>query len=253
MEPNRARFYSIAYRNTFSPHERFNIGTYKEKQLHVILKQYFCPEDGQLEVPVNGYIADVLAGDRIIEIETSGFSGLGGKLSAYLPDYEVCLVYPVAVDKTVSWIDPETREISKPNRSPKHGSVYDAVFEMCRILPYVNAEGLSVAAVLLTVDEYRLRDGWSRDGKRGSHRFERVPADLLDIKVLKNDEDFLALIPVDVRTGFTVRTFASHAGIRQEVARGVIRVLEEKGLVFRSGKKGRSIFYELRKQGGESG
>ena len=187
MELNRARFFSVVYQNTFGDHERFNIGTYKEKQLHLILKQFLCPDSGQLEVPVNGYIADIRDGNRIIEIETSGFSGLGGKLSAYLPDYEVCLVFPTAVKKTVSWIDPVTREISKPHPSPKRESVYDAVFEMCRILPFVRSRNLSVAAVLLSVDEYRLRDGWSRDGKRGSHRFERVPTDLYDIVVLKND------------------------------------------------------------------
>lgn len=96
MEPNRARFYNTIYSTTFDDHQRYNIGTYKEKKLHIILKKYFEEDSRYHEVKVNGFIADVCRDGEIIEIETSGFSGLGPKLEAYLPDYRVTLVHPMA-------------------------------------------------------------------------------------------------------------------------------------------------------------
>ncbi len=170
MELNKARFYNIIYSTTLSEHERYNIGTYKEKKLHIILKKYFESDSAYHEIQTNGFIADIRRDDRIIEIETSGFSGLKPKLEAYLPEYYVTLVYPLAAKRYISWIDPETQEISPRRLSPKKANVYDAVFELVRILPYVNDEKLCIAAPLLEVDEYRMLDGWSRDRKKGSNQ-----------------------------------------------------------------------------------
>ena len=104
MEINKAHFYSVVYDTTFDEHERFNIGTYKEKKLHIILKKYFEPDERYHEIPTNGYIADIRKDNNIIEIETSGFSGLKPKLDAYLPTFHVTLVYPVAAKRYISWI-----------------------------------------------------------------------------------------------------------------------------------------------------
>ena len=76
MEINKARFYNSIYGVTLSEHERYNIGTYKEKKMHIILKRYFEEDEQYHEVPTNGYIADIRRDGNIIEIETSGFSGL---------------------------------------------------------------------------------------------------------------------------------------------------------------------------------
>jgi len=35
---NRARFLNLAYSASLESHARFNIGTYKEKKLHLVLK-----------------------------------------------------------------------------------------------------------------------------------------------------------------------------------------------------------------------
>lgn len=244
MEINKARFYQIVYDHTFSAHERFNIGTYKEKKLHLILKDYFETDSACHEIPVNGYIADICRGKTITEIQTGGFSGLGPKLSAYLPDYTVRLVYPLAVHKTVSWIDPETSEILPRHNSPLHATVYDAIFELCRLLPYVNDPHLTVLAVLLDIDEYRLLDGWSRDRKRGSHRYERVPSELHGITELTTAEDFAAWIPENCPTSFTTADFAKGAKIDGRTAGGVVKVFETKGIIRKAGKRGRANLFE---------
>ena len=240
MEPNRARFYNIIYNTTFDEHERYNIGTSKEKKLHIILKKYFEEDTAYHEIRVNGFIADVCRDGVITEIETSGFSGLGPKLEAYLPEYRVNLVYPLAAVKYVSWIDPETSEISPRKKSPKKANVYDAIFELVRILPHVNSTNLTVAAPMLEIDEYRMLDGWSRDRKRGSNRYERVPVDLLDIVTLTTDDDYRAQIPESLPEQFTAKEFCKAIRRDERIGRGVMKVLETRGVLTKTEKQGRS-------------
>ncbi len=247
MEPNRARFYNTIYSTTFDDHQRYNIGTYKEKKLHIILKKYFEEDSRYHEVKVNGFIADVCRDGEIIEIETSGFSGLGPKLEAYLPDYRVTLVHPLSAKKYVSWIDPETSEISPRKKSPKKETVYDTLFELVRILPYVNHENLTVASPMLEIDEYRMLDGWSRDRKRGSNRYERVPVDLIDMVTLHTDEDFRRQIPEILDEKFTAKEFCKAAKVSERIGRGVMKVLENRGVLEKTEEKqGRSQLWMRR-------
>ena len=246
MEVNKARFYNIVYDATYDEHERFNIGTYKEKKLHIMMKKYFEDDTRYHEIPTNGFIADIRRGDVITEIETSGFSGLGPKLDAYLPEFHVNLVHPLAGRKFVSWIDPVTREISPRKRSPKKEGAYHLLFEMVRILPYVPSPDLTALGPVLEMDEYRLLDGWSRDRKRGSHRYERVPVDLLDMIELTTDDDYRRYIPDSLGESFSVRDFAGEAKLDTGLTRAVLKVMEVRGVVLRVGKKGSTILFGRR-------
>ncbi len=243
MELNKAHFYNIIYNTTFDVHERYNIGTYKEKKLHIILKKYFEADEKYHEIPTEGFIADIRRDNRIIEIETSGLSGLSPKLTAYLPDYKVSLVYPIAAKKYVSWIDPETLEISKRRHSSKKATVYDALFELVRILPHVKNENLTLLVPILEMDEYRLLDGWSYDRKRGSHRFERMPTDIIDIVEISTDSDYLKYIPDSCGDEFTAKDFSEGAKICSRTAYAVLKVMETRGVIYRAGKIGRTVKY----------
>ena len=48
-------------------------------------------------------------------------------------------------------------------------------------------ENLTVKVVFLDMEEYRLLNGWSRDKKRGSHRYDRIPLDFIEEKELTAD------------------------------------------------------------------
>lgn len=243
MELNKARFYNIIYNTTFDDHERYNIGTYKEKKLHIMLKKYFEPDQDYHEIPTNGYIADIRRDNCITEIETSGFSGLKPKLEAYLPEYRVTLVYPLAAKRYVSWIDPQTHEISQRRQSPKKANAYDALFELVYILPYVRHENLTILAPMMEMDEYRLLNGWSRDRKKGSARYERMPVDLYDILSFRTDDDYRKYIPENCTADFTVKDFASGAEISARDAYAVIKVLTERGVIRNIGKQGRALHF----------
>ena len=243
MDVNRARFYRVVREVTEEEQEPSGIGTYREKKLHLILKRYFEDDPAFHEIPTSGFIADIRRGDLITEIETGSFSGLGPKLAAYLSGYRVRLVHPLAGKKHVSWIDPETKEISPTHRSPKKEGAYDLLFELVRILPHVSSPGLTVLGPVLEMEEYRLADGWGRGGKRGSHRFERIPSDLTDIVELTTDDDYRRWIPDSLPEAFTVKAFAQAALIGTEKARAVMKVMEKRGVLCALGKEGRSVIW----------
>ena len=69
-------------------------GTLKEKTIHQIMKLYYAPNEDFHEVPVNGYIADIYDGKEIIEIQNANFNKMREKLTAFLPEYNVTIVYP---------------------------------------------------------------------------------------------------------------------------------------------------------------
>jgi len=243
MDVNKALFYKIVYDSTLDTHQRYNIGTYKEKKLHIMLKKYFEENSDYHEISVNGYIADICRDGIITEIETSGFSGLKPKLAAYLPDYKVQLVYPLAHVKYVSWINPEDGEITSRKKSPKKGSAYNALFEMVRILPYVKNANLTVLVPFLEIDEYRLLNGWSRDKKRGSERYERIPTDLFQIESFSTDADYIRYIPETCVNDFTLDEFAKAARITSRDAGGILHVFMERGLLTRTGKRKNAYLY----------
>lgn len=245
-EFNRARFLSLCYEASIGAHARFNIGTYKEKKLHLILKSYFEPSESCREVPFAGYIADILNPAGITEIQTSGFADMRGKLEAFLPQYPVVIVYPIAVRKYVSWIDPVSGDISKRNLSPKKGKAFDAVPEMVFLRPYLTHPNLTVRAVLLEIDEYRLLDGRrSRTKKRGSSRYERIPTDIFGIYDFHDAGDYLALLPFPPGSAVTSGDLACEMKYRGRDVSAVMRVLEDVGAVIRDGKQGHFVRYRI--------
>ena len=157
------------------------------------------------------------------------------------------LVHPLAGKKYVSWIDPETREISSRNRSPKKEGAYDLLFEMVRILPFVAEKRLTVLGPVFEMDEYRMKDGWGRDGKRGSHRFDRVPLGLYDSLTVETAEDYAALVPEALEEPFTSAGFAKASGCTRARAQTGLLVLTELGTVIRCGRQGRAYTY-MRKE-----
>lgn len=243
LEVNKSRFYDTVRRITTTEHDRFNIGTYREKKLHLFMKYYFESDPAWQEIPYAGYVADIKRDDCIIEIETGGFCGLRDKLAAYLPECRVTLVYPIATVRAVSWIDPRSGEISPRRKSPKKEDIYDMLFQGIYILDYLSHPNLTIVGMCMEIQEYRLQDGWNQDKKRGSHRYERMPTDLYDIVSITTLADYAAWLPESCVTDFTCAQFCRAIGKSQRIGRAVLKVYQTLGLVEQTGKKGRYYLY----------
>lgn len=219
------------------------IGVLGEKTLHATLKLWLDDDPAHHEIPLPcGSIADIFDGERVTEIQTANFSGFRNKLEKLLDSYPVTVVHPLVRVKWVSWVDPETGEITKPRRSGRRGSFTDAGKQLIYILPLLGHPNLTVRLVLLDVEEQRLLDGWGNGGKRGSHRAERLPLALGEEITLKVPADYTALLPPDLPTPFTAAQFGKAARLQGRRLQGTLKVLLTLGILRRE-KEGQKFLY----------
>ena len=231
---------------SFDNRERIGIGMQMEKTMHAVIKNYVDPDPRHQEVPVGRYIADICDMDRhcIAEVQTANFGAMREKLTAFLPDYSVTVIYPIPHRKTVTWIDPETGELAASNVSHTTGSFYDVFRELYRISGFLDNPNLTIEPLLIDMTEYRLQDGWSRDRKRGSHRFDRMPEALYDEMILHEPSDYAVFLPPDLPEEFTAKEFAETVGIHRKSLSysTVLRMLNDLEVVERIGQTQRRAY-----------
>ncbi len=223
------------------------IGTQKERTLHSVLKYYMEPDEEYHEIPVGSFIADIYKDGRITEIQTGSFSPLRKKLEAFLPEFPVTIVYPIPWHKWVHWILPDTGEVSGGRRSPKKGELYMLLPELYRIRPFLNHPNLSFLPLLIDLREYRYQDGWGREGKRGSHRADRVPFEIGPSLLLRGAADYVSLLP-QLPDPFTMKDFIKAARLSPRGASYALSALRELGVARKSGQEGRSYLYTISKE-----
>lgn len=220
-------------------------GTLQEKTVHAVMKLAYEPDEDCHEVPVEGYIADIYNDGRIIEIQNGNFGKLRPKLAAFLPLYPVTVVFPIPHFKWLIWMDEESGELSEKHKSPVTGNAYHAFPELYKIKAFLKDPNLSLAFPLIDMDEYRLLNGWSRNKKRGSSRYDRMPLSLFDEIRVDRREDFMQFVPIDVPEPFTITDFAKAAKIKRELAAEAVPILLYMGILERIGKRGREYLYRV--------
>ncbi len=255
-----------------------HIGTLREKRLHAAVKCYLCPDESCHERAVvdlppvdrpgeegkdtrsdkkkkSRMVADIWTGDEIIEVQTGGFFPLRDKIAWYLShtDCRVTVAHPMAAVKYLSWIDPATGDILSRHRSPKRGRVRDVARELYWLSDFVGHERFSLRILLLELEEYRMADGWSRDGKRGSNRYERFPTALLGDVTLATPGDYATYFLPEVFTlpaadgrlpVFTAADYAKASGIKGKATYSMLHTLEALRLISQTEEmRGRSRTY----------
>ena len=221
------------------------IGTLSEKTLHAVLKRYIEPDESCHEVPVGSYFADVMRGGHIYEIQTGSFTPLRPKLELLLDCTDVTVVYPMAAVKYLSWIDPGTGETTAPRKSPKRVKPVEAVYELIKIKYTLDNPRFHLKLIMLELYEQRLRDGRrSKDGKRGSHRTDRVPARIIDEIDIDTPRDFDMFIPAGLDAEFTIKGFAKAAGVRYDCAQRAVNILAYLERITLCGKRGNEKLFK---------
>lgn len=220
------------------------VGTLNEKTIHAVLKNYYSPDTLYHEIKVGNYVADILIGHQILEIQTRNFNTMRKKLDAFLPNYDVTIVYPIAYIKWLCWINDETGEVSSKRKSPKKGTIYSIIPELYRLKNYLTHPNLHFILTFLNVEEYRLLNGWSHDKKRGSSRHDGIPTELIGEIHLHTLADYEQFLPCDLPSVFTTKDYQKHAKVSQRIAGTALNILYHLGLVVRTGKKGNAFLYE---------
>lgn len=240
-----SRFEDICKNTLVASHEKKGIGTLGERTLHVILKNFYESDAAFHEVKTGRFTADIKRGCDIVEIQTRAFRNLREKLPVLLEENTVKVVFPIAEKKYITWIDPQSGEMSERRKSPKSGSIWDMFLELWEIRKLLPSEGLSFDAVYLEIEEYKFLTGRSRDKKHyGAVRAERIPTKLLKIETYESAEDFKSILP-KLPSEFTVAEFKEAAKLKTGFAGKIISTLATLGVIEKCGERKRAYLYKI--------
>ena len=139
-------------------------------------------------------------------------------------------------------MDEETGRSLLANRPRRNA--YQAFIELYKIRPFLKDPNLRLRLDLIDMEEYRLLNGWSRDKKKGSDRFDRIPLTFVEEVRVDRREDYMQFIPYEIPEEFTAKDFAACAKIPGALADGAL-LLTDLLIVERIGKQGRSYLYRI--------
>ncbi len=165
------------------------------------------------------------------------------KLEAFLPDAHVRIVFPLISKKTIVWIDPDTGDLMRSARGVRRDDIYTLVRQLLYILEFLSDEHLSVTAVTLEADDYRLLNGYGRDRKKGAEKLDLVPTRLVDIETFSFPNSLARCVPSTLGEVFTREEFAAATHLRGRALWAVLRVLTELRLIKRESDDGRRHRY----------
>jgi hypothetical protein len=218
------------------------IGVLREGPLHAAVKDLFARPGDRAEVPMEGYVIDLVRADgELVEIQTGGFSPLGPKLDALLDGHRMRIVHPVAAERRIVRID-EHGEVLSSRRSPLRGAALD-VFDRLVSFPSLLAHpNLTVEVLLCREDHIRAPEaGRSRSGRRRRDPGQRRLVDVVGSVVLASPADAGALLPDALSVEpFTTRELATALGCRMVLAQRVAYCLRAMEVLADAGKRGRA-------------
>ena len=177
------------------PPESTGIGTYNEKRIHRIIKRFVCDDEGCFEIKIGRYVADVVQGTHITEIQTAAFTSLTAKLKYYLEstDHSITLIHPLIAQKRIVRADKESGELFYTKTSPKHQKPSDALPELLYISEFIGAPRLEIKFFMISADEYRYSEKM-RYRKKGAYDNDIIPRELLSVEIIDKNaiRDFVA-------------------------------------------------------------
>lgn len=220
------------------------IGSLNEKPLHASLKEWYQRDGDALEVPLDGFVIDLVRGGELVEIQTRGFSGMRRKFDHLLDEYRIRLVHPIAIQKWVVKLDDDGNQVSR-KRSPKKGIASDVCAELVSFPSLLSHPNFTLEVALVHEEEVRRPDatkGWRRGGFVIE---ERRLVDVRDTIELSCPADLLQLIPGSLPDPFTTADLAAALGRSRHQAQEVAYCLRVSEAVSVVGRDGSGIIYRL--------
>ena len=219
------------------------IGELNERSLHRALKERYAVAGSATEQPVDGFVADVVIGDRIIEVQTGMFSPLKRKLPRLLDRYAVTLVHPIAKDRYIVKVQDDPRAPTTRRKSPLHGTVYQ-VFSALVSIPALLEHPRLTLHVVMTVEEHiRAWDGTRRRRRGGWVTHDRRLVDIAETHAIDCMADLFALIDAALPETFTSRDLATTMSASRRLGQQAAFCLREAGVTEICGKQGNALVY----------
>jgi hypothetical protein len=221
------------------------ISTFNEKPLHAALKEWYGRAGDRFEVPMDGYIVDIVRDGLLIEIQTRHFTSLKHKLAELTASYPVRLVYPVARAKWIVKLPKKDGATKSRRKSPKRGAVEQVFRELVSFPELLNHPNFSLDVLLIHEEEVRRYDGTRAWRRRGWVTEERRLLKVVDTHYFADAADMAALIPQALEQPFTTAGLASALEMPRWLAQKMAYCLREMGAITQVGTQGRSYLYCL--------
>jgi hypothetical protein len=220
-----------------------HVGTLREKPLHASLKRWYAEDGDRVEVPVDGFVIDLVRDDLLIEIQTSGFSSMKRKLATLLDlGHRVRIVHPIPVEKWIIRVDADGTELGR-RRSPKHGTAVDVFAELVSFPALVAHPGLDLEVVLILEEEERRHDPTRAWRRKGWVVEERRLVGVIDGVPLTGPADLAALLPDGLPDPFTTADLAAALGRPRRLAQQMAYCLRHADVLTPDGSQGRAVAY----------
>lgn len=205
---------------------------------------YARPGDG-IEVPVDGFVIDLVRDDLLIEVQTRGFASMKQKATVLLGlGHRVRIVHPIPVDKWIVKVDVDGTVLSR-RRSPKHGNPIDVFAELVSFPELLGHPHLEVEVLLTIEEEYRRHSPNSSWRRKGWTVVERRLIEVMETVLLRHTEDLTGLLPGDLPATFTTADLAEKLGRPRRVAQQMAYCLRKDGAIVAVGKHGNAIVYRV--------
>ena len=220
------------------------IGVRNEKSLHAALKQWYARPGDQLEVKLDGFIVDIVRGERLIEIQTRNLAAIRRKLHTLLEHHPVRLVYPIAQEK---WIVRKTgsgKKILDRRKSPKVGRLSDLFAELVSIPDLINHENLVLEIVLIREEEIRHADGRG-SWRRGQSVHDRRLLQVLEAVTFEKKDDFLRFLPDGLEQPFSNQSLKERSGGSIHAVRQMTYCLKKMGVIQQVGKNRNQLLFKI--------
>jgi hypothetical protein len=222
-----------------------SIGSLNESPLHASLKEWYAQPHDQIEATVEGFVVDVVKEDLLVEIQTSNFGGIRGKLESLLRGRKVRLVYPIARETWIVKLPRDGSGQATRRKSPKRGRVEDLFSEMVSFPHLLASPNLSVEVLMTREEQLRRYEGKRRWRRHGWAVEERRLLEVVGRRLFREPEDWRALLPEPLDEPFTTRDLGEALGIRRSLAQKMAYCLREAGVVEVTGREGRANLYEV--------
>ena len=231
---------------------RTSIGELRERSLHRALKERYAANGGRTEAAVDGYVADVVLGNRIIEIQTGDFSSLKRKLPPLLANHEVTLVHPIAKDRYLVKRRGDPQAPAKRRLSPRHGSPFGVFGVLTSIPSLLEHPNLTLEIVMVIEEEIRVpnegRRRWRREWVAADHRLLEV----VETHTVRRMADLFAMVDAGLPDRFTTRHLAEAMQSSRRLGQQAAFCFREAGVSEICGKEDRALLYRRRPLQGAS-
>lgn len=223
--------------------EKPTIGTLNEAPLHAALKAWFVRPGDAMEVPLHGYIVDVVRDDFWVEVQTGNVSQIKRKLAALADRHPVRLALPVAQEKWIVRLEAEGAGVLGCRKSPKRGRIELIFRELVSIPRLLAHPNFSLVVLLIQEEEVRRPDPTVNWRRNGWATLERRLLSVIETRVFETPADLAALLPDSLSEPFTARQLAAAIGQPVWLAQKMIYCLAATEMLAQVGRTGRARTY----------